>query len=322
MAHTWAEITSSIYGNPELSKQARMSPNFMMVMREAVDPAKEFAIGKRSGDKVGFRLYGRVAVGVADVALPETEKVPFGTVPSFHGTGQVDRRAFAVPWTGTREDLDRLDHESAVIAALKEHAAKVEDKVIYDKLVSARSFTYVALTASTFNFDTDGSPTGTAAIAFSLFHLRKLKLKATQYNIPSFDGQNWLFIGSPTIEDGLNGDVAAQGWVDVKKYSPSGAEGALMGEIGMAQRCRFLINNAPHFADNIGTGSAFGSGFLIGEDAIHEIMVYPIEFRANMNVGDDFGNQKALAWQSMMGWVVPWDYTLHADARYIHYTTA
>lgn len=319
---TWAAIEGSIYGNAELSQSARMSPYYQMALFDAVEPASEFNIGKQSGDKVGFRIYGRVALGAAATALQETEKIPYGTLPTFHVSAQVFRRAFAMSWTGTREDLDRLDLENAIMKALTEHAARVNNKIIYDELVANYSFWYVALTSSTLGFGTNGTVSGTAAAAFSLFHLRKLKLKATQYNIPKFDGQNWLFIGSPNIEDGLNSDVAAQGFVDVAKYAPGGANGALQGEIGKVQQTRFVIDNTPEFADAIGSGSAFGSGFMLGEDAIKEVMVYPMHFRANMNVGDDFANQKGLAWQSMLDYVVPWNYTTHADARYIRYTSA
>lgn len=320
---TWAAIEGSIYGNAELSQSARMSPYFQMALFDAVEPASEFNIGKQSGDKVGFRLYGRIALGSADVALQETEKIPYGTLPTYHVSAQVFRRAFACNWTGTREDLDRLDLENAIMKALTEHAARVNNKIIYDELVANYSFWYVALTSSTLGFGTNGTVSGSANAAFTLFHLRKLKLKATQYNLPKFDGQNWLFIGSPLIEDGLNGDSTStgNGWVDVVKYAPGGANGALQGEIGKVQGTRFVIDN--HIvADNIGTGSAYGSGFMLGEDAIKEVMVYPMHFRANMNVGDDYANQKGLAWQSMLDYVVPWNYTTHGDARYIRYTSA
>lgn len=320
MPHTWEQITGTVFGNEELSKQARMVAHKMMVMKDAVEPASEFLIGKNSGDSVGFRLYGRIPLSSADTALQETEKVPFGEVPTFHGTGTINRRAFAVPWTGTREDLDRLDVESAIVRALRDHAARVENKVIYDAAVAGRSFSYVADTTSTFEFTTTGTPGVGASSDFLLFHARKLKLSATQNNIPTFDGSNWLFIGSPLIEDGLNSDVAAQGWVDVAKYAPAGAEGALRGEIGRVQRMRFAIDN-DIIDDSIGDANAFGSGFLFGEDAIKEMMVYPFHFRVNMNVGDDFGNNKAIAWQSFVDYVVPWNFTSHGDGRIVHYTS-
>jgi len=322
MSTTWASLDGTIYDNEELSKEARMIPHLMMVMKDAVEPASEFLLGKNSGDKVGFRLYGRIPLSSADTAIQETEKVPFGEVPTFHGTGTVFRRAFAVPWTGTREDLDRLDTEAPIVRALRDHAARVENKVIYDQAVSGRSFTFVADDSATdkYTFANDGTVAETADLPFSLLQARKLKFEATRNNIPTFDGSNWLFIGSPQIEDDLNSDVTSQGWVDVAKYAPSGAEGALRGEIGRVQRMRFAIDN-DIVADDVGSNN-LGSGFLFGEDAIKEMMVYPMHFRVNMNVGDDFGNNKAIAWQSFVDYVVPWNYTSHGDGRIIHYTSA
>lgn len=317
---TWSEIEPTVYGNPELSKEARMIARPQTRMYEAVEVASEFQIGKKSGDKVAFRLVGDIPE-LADTPLLETQKIPFGEAPEYHRTGTVYRRGYATPFTGTREDLDRLNTESQIVKALRNQAAKTKNKVIYDVAVAGRSFCYTATSASTLGFTTNGTPTGTAAAAFSMFHLRKLLLKCNEYNIPAADGTNYWFFGSPKIEDDLLQDTAANSFTSIAKYDPSRVGGLLNGEIGKVGRVRFVIDN--HIiANSIGSGSAFGSGFLFGADAIKEIMVYPMHFRVQLNLGGDFGNQKAIGWQSFDGFVVPWNYTAHGQGSIIHYTTA
>lgn len=320
MSELWSSIEGSIYGNPELSKQSRLIAMKQMMLIDAVDPAGEFALNKKSGDKVGFRLTGRIS-DTSETPLGESQKIPFGKPPIYHGTGQVFRYGFAIPWTGQRADLDRLDVENTNIRTLREHAARTINKLIYDVLVAGRSFTYVAKTSSTYAWKDDGSVADAAVADFSLFHLRKMKLMAKKRNIPTADGKNHFLYGSPRMEDGLLNDTGANGFVDVSKYASGGAEGILAGEIGKIAGTRIVIDNDV-LPDDIGTGSVYGSGFMLGEEAAKEMMVYPVHFRANMNLGGDFGNQQALAWQCMLGYKSIWNYTSHGQGSIVHYTSS
>jgi N4-gp56 family major capsid protein len=323
MSQTWNSIEGSIYGNAELSRQSRLIALKKTKLLDAVDPAGEFRLGRKSGDKVGFRLVGRLA-NTAHTALAESDTVPFDKPPIYHGTGQVFRYAQAIPWTGTRDDLDRLDVKETNIATLRDHAARTINKIIYDVLVAGRSFTYVATgtdASPTHAWLDDGTVSASAASNYSLFHARKIKLRANQNNIPPADGDNYFFYGSPRIEDGIFNDTGGNGWVDVAKYDPARVQGVLEGEIGKFSKLRHVIDNDV-IADNIGGSNDLGSGFILGEEAVKEIMVYPVHFRVNMNVGGDFGNLQAIAWQAMLGYKVVWNYTSHGQGSVIHYTSA
>lgn len=318
MSQTWSEL-SGAYTNPELSKQARMIAWKQARCYEAVTKASEFNIGKQAGSQLSVRLYGRITT-MSDTALNENQKIPFSKASEYTVTATAYRRGLASVWTGTRADLDRLDVENKVIMGLREQGGRTLNKIVYDALVAARSFCYNALTSSTHGFTTTGTPSGAAVSDFSMYHLRKMRLYAKKYNMPMADGQNYWFFGSPRIEDGLMGDVASGGFVDISKYDPSRVAGLLAGEIGKISNTRFVIDN-DRIADDIGTGSVYGSGFMVGADAIHEVMVYPMHFRYQPNLGQDFGNQSAIAWQSLSGYKVVWDYTTHGQANYIHYTS-
>lgn len=318
--HNWTEIDGTIYGNPKLSSQARMVSAKMTKLNDLVDPADDFALGKKSGDSVGFRLVGRISAS-ATTPIGEFTPVPFTKPPYYTGTGTVDRYAQAIAWTGEMEDLDRLDVEDTNVRALNEHYGRTRNSLIDTALTSGRSFTYVSKTSSTYDFNTDGTVTDTAGAAFTLFHAQNLARLLQKNNVPYADGENYILAASVTLKFELLQDAGNQGFVDVKKYAASGAEGILKNEIGTVAQFRVIVDNDA-LADGIGTGSAFGSGFVCGYEAIKELMVYPMHFRYNGNLGGDFANQKGIAWQSLEGWVVPWNFTTHGQGSICHITSA
>lgn len=320
MSISWSESESGLFGNPELSKKSRFIATKMMKMYEAVTPADDFFLGKKSGDTIAFRLWGRIP-GTAETPLSEFQKVPMVTPPSYEASAIVYRRGVAVPFTKLREDLDRLTTEDVVIHSLQEHSGRTHNKVIYDAAVAGRSFTYVPTSASAATFLATGSVAATAAANYSAFHARGVKLKLTQYNVPFADGENYQAIISPIMYDNILGDVGVNGWVDVKKYASGGADGILNGEVGSYLNVRYAVDNDV-LPDGIGSGSAYGSGFFFGYDAIREVPVYPMELLANMNLGGDFGQQKAIAWLSCLTYKTVWVYSTHGQGTVLHYTSA
>jgi N4-gp56 family major capsid protein len=320
MGLSWAEIESGIYGQPQLSNQARIISEKEMRLFELVTPGEDFYLGKQAGDTIGFRLVGRIS-GTATTALSEYQKIPMVKPPTYDAQATAARYGIAVPWTGLREDLDRLDVEDTVIATLREHSARTHNALIYNALVAGRSFSYVALTASSGNFTT-GGPSGTAAADFSAFHARKIKLNMTKNNVPFADAESYHAVISPTMYMGMFADsTAVTGFVDVKKYAADGADGLLNGEIGKYMSTRYIEDNDA-LPDAIGSGSAFGSGFFCGFDACREVPVYPMRLLANLNLGGDFGQQKAIAWVSLLAYKTVWIHSTHGQGAVVHYTTA
>lgn len=321
MAASWSEYSTGVYGNEKLSDSARHIAALQTRLNEMADKSPEFNVGRKSGDKVGVRLVGRITED-ASGALGEFTKIPFGKPPTYEVTAQIYRRGFAVAYTSTLEELDRLNVESSMIRSLTDHAARTHNDVIDSVATAGRSFTYCPLTSSTYAWRTDGTVVGTEAAPFTLFHTRKLTLEAMRVNMPYADGKSYFAFVSPTIYFDLLGDAAVNGWMDVKKYSSGGAEGILNNEVGQVGALRFVVDNHT-VADQIGTSSLYGSGYVAGFEALKEVMgPYPLHFRANMNLGGDFGMQQALAWVSFQHWKVVWNYTTHGQASLIHITSA
>lgn len=320
MALNWEDLGGSIYANPKLSEEAEFISTQMMRMKDLTVPAGNMALGLNNGDSVGIKLWGRIS-GVATTALTESVRVPMATPPEYTVSATVYQRGIAVPWTKYREDLDRLGVEDVVVHSLNEHSARTHNTLIYNEAVAGRSFCYSATSGTAGTFTTNGTPSGTAASNLNGFHVRNIVKNLKKNNVPFADGNNYLAAVSPSSMMGLFDDsTAVNGFVDVAKYT-SQADGLLNGEVGKYFNVRFIEDNQV-IPDNIGSSSLYGSGFVVGLDAIREIVARPMELLANMNLGGDFLRQKAIAWLSVLTYKAVWNHTSHGEGRICHITTA
>lgn len=315
MPQSWVSESGSVFGNPELSSQQRMVQARRMKLLDAVTPAGDLAIGKKSGDKVSFRVRGELPT-LRTSALAENQKVPFDNAPKYYVTATVARRAQAMNSTETYQTLDRLDGQSTDIKTLTLNSARVHNKLIYDELTSGRSFCYRNTGASSYTVTNTGTVAGSASAVFSLFHARKISLTLTQYNVPTADGSNYFGFCSPIIIDNLLNDVGAGGYTDIQKYAPSEVEGLLDGEVGKIAGIRLSVDND---AMN-DLGQTYGEMFVIGDNAVREVLVYPSHFRFEDNLGGDFGNQSGVAWQSMLTYKTESNYTAFSGEIGFNYT--
>lgn len=313
MAHDWKTAGSGYWGNPKLSSKVRMQADYQTRLIDIVDPATEYNIGKKSGDKVAISIYGRITT-LGDSALGERQRFPRQNIPRYEVQATVSRRGLAVDWTETRETLFQIDERSPYTKILQENAARTNNKLIRDAVVEGRSYRYTALTANTYSFKTDGTAPTAAAHALNRWHLIELGKLLKQYNVPTFDGETYPFVISAQLEADLLQDVSTNGFVDVAKYAANGAADVMKGEIGKAGPFRFIVDN-----DQLLNGSGYGEGFIIGGDGVKEAMVNPLEILMNDNVGGQFGQEKAMAWTSFLGYSVPWNYATHGQGSVLHY---
>jgi N4-gp56 family major capsid protein len=316
----WTEVSTSVFGNEQLSKKLRMIAEKKMKLASLVAPAADLYLGKKAGASVGLRLQGRIS-GVGTTPIGETDPVPFSKPPFYYVTATVKRYARAVAWTGEFQDLDRMDAKDPTVKALNEHHARTTNALIYNELVAGRSFCYVPTGATAGNFTTNGTPTGTANAPLTLWHLQNISKHLSKNNMPPADGDNYLVALSPTAKFNILQDTASGGFIDVKKYANGGAEGILKNEIGKVSNMRLFEDNDA-LPDGIGSSSLYGSAFIVGFDGIREVPVYPMHLRFNGNLGGDFGNQAGIAWQMLCTWKSIWNFTSHGQGGICQLTTA
>lgn len=309
----WTNVQGTVYQNEELSKKLRVRSEVMTKLQSLVTPAEDLALGKKSGDSVALRLVGRISDS-GTTSLGEFTPVPYSTIPEYYLTATVSRYARAVAWTGSRQDLDRMDEKDKIIERLTEHHSRTQNTLIYNQLVSGRSFAYRPTGATAGTFNDDGTSAGAPGAAMSLWHCQNVVRELVKRNTPFVDGNNFLACVSPTIKFNIIMDTAAGGFTDVKKYAPGGVEGVFKNEIGSVAGIRFFEDNSGDLTD-----STYGSGFLVGYDAIREVSVYPMHLRYNGNVGDDFANQQAICWQMCLTYKSIWNYTAHGQGGILHF---
>lgn len=329
MSQNWtADVSGTNYGNPELSKQELTLAYKQMRLVDAVTPAKEYALGKQSGDKVAWRILGRIS-GVATTALAEYQKVPFAKPPEYHASATVSRYATAIAVTQLRRDLDRIDVDEANIRVLRDHLARTHNRLIWTALKNGRSFSYVptgSASSPTHAFAaTSSMPANDAARNPLLFDFRKIARYFETYNVPTADGEGYFCFCSPIFKEGVLSDTGANGFVDVKKYASGGAEGILNGEIGTVHGFRLVMDNdamnQSGVSEGIGSGSVFGTAFFLGADACKEVSVYPPHFRLKTDLSNDFNNQSGVAWQSLLTYAVEKSYASHGEGSILHFAS-
>lgn len=312
---TWSQVQGTVYANEQLSKKLRVISEKATKCAALVQPAEDLNLGKKAGESVALRLMGRISDS-GTTALGETTPVPFSRIPEYYLTATVQRYARAVAWTGSMQDLDRMDVKDKTIKALGEHHARTVNAIVYAALVAGRSFAYRPTGATAGTFNTDGTSAGAPGAAMSLWHMQNVSKNLVKNNTPYADGNNYLAVISPTIKFNIIQDTTPGGWTDVKKYAPGGVEGVLKNELGSMSNIRFFEDN-----DAL-VDSTYGSGFVVGYDAIREVPVYPMHLRFNGNVGDDFGNQQAICWQMLCTWKAIWNFTAHGQGGICHLADA
>lgn len=313
----WVNVGGTAFANPELSKKLRVVSEKRCKLSALVQPSEDLNIGKKAGESVAIRLMGRITDSGA-TALGEFTPVPFSKIPEYYLTATVARYARAVAWTGTMQDLDRMDVKHKTIEALSEHYSRTVNALVYAQLLAGRSFCYRPTGAAAGTFNTDGTSAGAPGAVMSLWHLQNVNRQLSKNNVPYADGSNYLCAASPTFLANIIMDTAAGGFTDVKKYAAGGVEGVLKNEIGSVAGIRFFEDN-----DVLnGLEGTYGNAFLTGYDAIREVPVYPMHLRYNGDVGGDFANQQAICWQMCGAYKAIWNHTAHGQGGICHFADA
>ena len=172
----------------------------------------------------------------------------------------------AVPWTGFLETLSEFDVEDSVMQNLKNSMARTLDSQAGVIFTGAELVAVCASTASVV-FTTTGTATTTANSDLTAFNWRKIADDMQARNIPFYDGENYICIGSIKAISGLFNDAATAGFTDVMKYTGEFAGRIVRGEAGSYYGGRFIKET--NFLDNsVGSSAAFGEAIAFGADAV------------------------------------------------------
>ena len=141
-----------------------------------------------------------------------------------------------------------------------------------------------------------------------LFHIRECVANLKRNNIPKYDGNNYICIGSINF---LNEIMKGPEWRDNVRYGDPAR--LFAGEVGRMHGVRF-IEETNYLLDTMGTGGNYGEAVLFGAESVMEGIVTPEEVRAK--VPTDYGRSRGIAWYGIMGWEKMWKHT--DSGQYAH----
>ena len=261
------------YQNNELSKQLRLVAQPMKRFRSFVQVK-----GAKGAHKGRHLLYDKNRdLSTHGNTLNETSTIPETNFTVGQGTLTLNEYGAAVPWTGFLESLSEFDVEDSVMVGLKNSMARYLDSQAGVAFTGAELVAACASTASVV-FTTNGTATTTANSDLTGYNWRKIADEMQSRNIPFYDGDSYICIGSIKAVSGLFNDSATAGFVDVTKYTGEFAGRNVSGEVGKYYMGRFVKET--NFLDNsIGSSAAFGQAIAFGADAVMEGIAEPEQLR-------------------------------------------
>jgi len=305
MAHLWVN-DSGVHFSPELSKFLRYSAQPSLKFRQFAD-VKD-AMGKSQGDSFNFPK-------VANVTLPGAKLVETATVHQASqtitkGTLAITEFGNSIPFTFKIDTLSQFDLEMIIEKGLRDDLVKILDASVHVQF-DACQLRAVGTTTAAQTVTTDGTATATNTSVLNEYHIRKMKLELEKRNVPVFDGDTYVFIGSLEAVESLEGSL-----VSINQYTEIGYSKIFNGEQGMLHGVRIVKeNNATRYTYDLDTptapvaktwsGGFSGEGFMFGKDTVMEGVAVPEQVRAKEVT--DYGRSKGLAWYFLGGWQLIWE---------------
>jgi len=182
----------------------------------------------------------------------------------------------------------------------------------------ATQFYAVCSTTSSVVISTNGTASATATANLTAANTRSIVNFMKQKLVPRFDGRNYICIASVQALSGMHADTGAGGWVDVSKYTDSFAKNIFAGEVGEYYTTRF-VEETGFLSNTIGTGAAFGQSVFFGNDNVYEAVAIPEEIRVKVSV--DYGRDQGLAWYSLIGFQIVWNFTTDNEQHIVFVTS-
>lgn len=307
-----------VISSPKLSDFLRRSAQPALRFRQFADVKEAF--GKNIGDTFNWDKISNVST--IGGLLVETSTMPISSQTITKGTLTVNEFGNSIPHTFKLDALSKFDAENMIEKGLKDDMVKVLDARVHAQF-NATPLYYVGTTTAGGALTTNGTATATNTSVLNELHLRTMQLELEKRNVPTFDGDTYVFIGAVDALSGLKGAMVA-----VQQYSEIGYQRIASNEIGMVHGIRLIKdNNATRNAYNLTTrattakawpGTASLEGFMFGKDTVVEAVVQPEEIRAKEVT--DYGRSKGMAWYFLGDWKICWDD--EPNARIIKWASA
>lgn len=303
-----------VMSQPYLSQKLRSVAQPLFRWRQFVD-AKE-AIGKNRGDTFLFDKTGNVATQGG--TLVETNTIPETNFTAQQGTCVITEYGNSIPFTQKLENLVQFQIEPLTEQKLRDDMVKVLESACGAEYVKT-DFVAVASATNSVVFTTNGTATATATANITAANTRSIVDFMKKKLIPTYDGRDYIAVASVAALSGMHSDTAAGGWQDISKYTVTFAPQIFQGEVGTFYHTRF-VEETGYLSNAIGSGSIYGQAVFFGNDQVYEAVSIPEEIR--VKIPQDFGRDMGLAWYSLLGFKIVWNFAADAEQHIVYVTSA
>ena len=297
MAIMWSDTGSNYLANPTLSEEFRTALQPVSRFRQFCDV--EAAIGKNRGQTFQWNVYGDTTL--AGGTLAENLPMPSTGFAIGQGSVTITEWGISVDYSGKLEAMAEHDIRKIVFQTLKNNANRALDTGAHAQF-NTTLLRYVGTAATTYNLDTDGTPTGNNNSDLSNAHVKVIADLMQERNIPVFDGENYVCIARPTTLRPLRDDLES-----MHMYTAEGWGRVMSGEIGRYEGIRFVSQTNIAAEANWATNAKSNAAYFFGADTVTEAVACPEELRAK--IGEDYGRDRGIAWYALLAFGIT-----HADA--------
>jgi len=303
--------TDSLGGNlaqDYLTKYLRYVAQPLTRFRQICD-VKE-AIGKKRGDTFNWDVIANI--GTAGGTLTETSVIPSAEFTVTKGTGTVYEFGNSIPMTRKVKELSQHDVHDIIRKTLANDMVKTIDKYIWTQVKSTQLIFLPSAGTSTTSIEIDTNGTcGTASNAtagLTYNHVIEIVAAMKEYNIPTFDGENYLCITHPSTLTKIRKDL-----VSLQNYTESGRTQFLNGEVGKIEGMRFVEQTNISKVTPTNAGSGVGWAAFFGGEAMIEAISVPEQIIEKEVT--DYGRSMGLAWYMIAGYTPAFPVSTYTNNR-------
>lgn len=298
---------------PRLSAQIRYAALPLMVFRQFARPEPGFGAG--AGEEVRIARVHTTDDEQVPTPLGEFEDFPMDSLQITYKSVTIEEWGRGIPWTFKAEYLSQLNIHDIIIRKLTERMALYWDYIVAN-VFKRTPIKAIPTSATQITFDTDGTPSSTAAANLNTEHLRQIYdyLRGT-LRTPYYDQQGYIGIVSIKAARGIKSD---SNYIQASLYGDP--DRLFNSELGRWEGFRFVeCNRSSLMSNSLGSGGVLGEALFFGDDPVIEVIAYPEEIMVeytNLNRG------RRAVFYMMGNWDIIWDSAQPGEARIIHVTSA
>jgi len=311
------DLESGYSSNRVLSAKVREAAIASTLCMPFADPEPGYG-PNRGSDTVTIHRIGSLAEP-SDPRFEEHDRIPIDRLTTSTRIVTVQYFGRAVPYTHKAQLLAHYDVRDKIQKRLRQQMALSLDTACATALKDGQ-INFIPSSPVAGTFDTDGTPTNTAAANLSVTHVKLIRdyMKDTLH-VPGYNGGNkYVCLASTKALRGIKDSPEFIAW-----NAPQNRDQAFtMPWAGEIEGIRFLeVDHVQAFSNSKGTGGVLGEATFLGDDAVAMAIAMDPELRAA--IPGNFGLSMAIAWLGMLEFVNTWgDSSSDGEARTITVTSA